>query len=130
MGVIVLIIFFAITVIFSEILKTGDLWEDMKQNGYNSSYYSLVLYRLSINLFPAFIIWRIKIFKLSFIQSLNFQFASYLLLKAVLYLFAFDYLFSIDIMNSTDSYILIFGYIITFFTKQKISLGEFSFGDK
>ena len=109
------------------LLDFDKLWEGIDINGFPSftQWLSLVFYRLSLYLFPGFIlaffifdkrfkyISRLKIW-------LNWTLGLYLFANVAIRVFAINVALKKELFSSIDSIVMLVGYIITFITKEKV----------
>ena len=99
----------------------------MDGKGFTLGWLSTIIYRISIYFIPGVIlsffvfdkrykyISRLKIW-------LNWTMCIYLITNAFIKVFALDKAFGFEFFNNVDVVVLLTGYIITFVTKEKVSL--------
>lgn len=122
--------FIFITCIFTS-LGAADIWGNMFDNGIDNiqQWCTLILYRVLLYVSPAFILSFIRFDKRQkwstrLIDWFNWSLFVYLLWNAIIKLLAIDLLLNIEIFNVLDSFVALFGYIITYFKKQEILAKE------
>lgn len=124
-----LIIFIVATIIvlMSAAFYLGALWESLKTGEYKfGSHMSLIAYRLALYLLPGIVLFLLgrpekrfcKSFRCSLLESLNYQFAFYCLIKCVVVILGFDYVANIKVFSAMDSFIIVFGFVATWATKK------------
>ena len=109
------------------LLGIAELWAPMLEGQITSfvQWITLITYRLIIYILPALILTIFKFdkrYKTSsrFIIWLNWTLFIYLILKAIIEVFAIDLLIGTKIFNVVDSFVLLLGYIFTWFKKRKV----------
>jgi hypothetical protein len=108
-------------------LRIDDLWVGITTNGITSfpQWFSLIIYRALIYIWPALILSLFKFDKRykwisRFIIFLNWTFFIYLLSNVIIKAFSFDLVLNITIFKNLDNIVLLLGYILTFLSKKKI----------
>lgn len=121
LSVLLCAIIYMVLLLTTGFLRLGSAWEMWKENGkYIPLIVSLSLYRISEYTLPAIIIK--FAFKKLWREAFNYQFASYALINAIVFLLGLDYAFSIELFSSADSFIVIIGFVVSILAKENISI--------
>lgn len=122
--------FILISVIFT-VLGVSELWGNMFDTGIISfpQWITLILYRFLIYVFPAiglsFIVFDKRYSYCSrLIIWLNWSFFVYLLIYAMVNVFALNLVLNIELFSSLDAIILLLGYVFTYIKKKPIEFDK------
>lgn len=120
------LIMFGTTAIFTA-LGISEVWGNMFETKIETGFQwlTLILYRFLIYFFPALILSAFIFDKrYKYISRLmiwlNWTLFIYLLLNAIIKVFAIDLLLKISVFNTLDGVVALFGYVFTFIKKKKV----------
>ena len=116
------IAFFVLVVIIFAFFDLGLKWDNLSVDNFDGiGYFTLVLFRIIIYVFPAIFFKIVFRSKCKITRCYGYQFGCYSIMLAIFNLLSFDYVFGIDIFSKLDSFAFLLGLVLSFVCDKKLS---------
>lgn len=122
--------FFLVSVAFA-VFGASELWGNMFDKGIDSfaQWITLILYRFLVYILPAiilsfFVFDKRYSFSSRLIIWFNWSFFIYLLIYAIINIFALNLVFNIELFSTLDAIMILLGYVFTYIKKKPVEFDK------